>query len=76
MQKIWHNKRSIEILLEIGLLNKNTLLVHCGHLLPYELESIAKYNAKIVLCPVSNTKLSTKTINLAIFDDYNISVFK
>ena len=56
-----------------GLLNANTILVHCGYLEERELELVARQKAHIVICPISNKFLNTSIINPVILNKYNIS---
>lgn len=49
----------IDLLLAHGLLSCRTVLVHCAHLLPQDIEAIRTARAHIVVCPLSNVLLHT-----------------
>jgi len=50
-------KDPVEYLLELGLLDEKTLLVHCVQCTPKDLAIIKKMGASVCLCPRSNTFL-------------------
>lgn len=56
-----------------GLLNENTILVHCGCLEERELELIARQRAHVVICPISNKFLNTSIISPVVLNKYDIS---
>lgn len=49
----------IDLLLAHGLLDCRTVLVHCAHLLPQDIEAIRAVGAHVVVCPLSNALLRT-----------------
>lgn len=56
--------RTVEWLESLNCLNENTRLVHCVWLSDHEIELIAKRNAKVVHCPVSNMILASGTASV------------
>lgn len=66
-------KEPIVLLDQYGLLSDKTILVHCGYVSDYELKLIAKKNASIVVCPISNTFLNSKIPNIKRIDELNIN---
>ncbi len=54
-----YNKRPVEILKELGGVNKNLIAVHCVKLNLEEIELFAKSSAGIIHCPESNLKLGS-----------------
>ena len=49
----------VEYLDKLGLITAKTILVHLGWITNWELDIVARSNAKCVHCPVSNMKLAT-----------------
>jgi 5-methylthioadenosine/S-adenosylhomocysteine deaminase len=54
-----HNLTPIEYLERIGVLDEKTVLIHCVWLTDNDISIIAKYNCKVVHCPLSNLKLGS-----------------
>ena len=54
-----YGKRPVEILKDVGLLNKNMILAHCGWITKGEILDIKRYGSSVVHCPVSNMKIAT-----------------
>jgi 5-methylthioadenosine/S-adenosylhomocysteine deaminase len=54
-----HGARPIERLRRLGLLGPNLIAVHAVHLLPEEIELLAKHGCSMVHCPASNLKLAS-----------------
>lgn len=70
-----YGKNAIYTLDEYDLLNKNTILVHCGYTTQDELELIAKKGASISVCPISNQFLNTKMPNINMLEELGINWF-
>lgn len=66
---------AVELLDKYGLLNEKAVLVHCGYTTDKELELIAKRQASIAICPISNQFLNTKMPNLYRLEELNIPWF-
>lgn len=71
-KQIW-GESEISILNKYNLLSERTLLVHCGLLKKEELLKVANSKSKIIICPVSNKMLQTKTPKIEILDKYGIN---
>lgn len=52
-----YGKRPVEVLQDLGLLSKETLLAHAIWISEKELVIMSKYNVVVALCPISNTLL-------------------
>src|SRR5262249_14931929 len=52
-----HGVRPIERLRRLGLLGPTLIAVHSVHLLPEEIEVLARHGSSVVHCPSSNLKL-------------------
>ncbi len=52
-----HSRTPIKYLEDLGLLTDKTILAHCVHLGPNDMDIIKKHNCKISHCPTSNYKL-------------------
>lgn len=57
---------------ELGILDKETICVHCVHLNEQEIKIISDSQAHICLCPASNRFLSVGTVRLQEILDQNI----
>lgn len=62
----------IFLLDEMGLLGEKTILVHCGYISENELKLVAKRNAIIAVCPISNRFLNTKMINILNLEKHDV----
>lgn len=62
----------IFLLDKMGLLGEKTILVHCGCISDHELELVAKRNAIIAVCPISNRFLNTKMVNILDLEKHNV----
>lgn len=62
----------IFVLDKMGLLGEKTILVHCGYISDNELRLVAKRNATIAVCPISNRFLNTKMINILNLEKYGV----
>jgi 5-methylthioadenosine/S-adenosylhomocysteine deaminase len=60
-----YQKTPIEVLDEVGLLDRNTLLAHGVHLSDADLDLLAERDASIAHCPQSNLKLSSGIARVA-----------
>ena len=54
-----HELSPVEYLESIGVLDEKTILVHCVWLSDNDISIIAKYDCKVVHCPLSNLKLGS-----------------
>lgn len=62
----------IFLLDKMGLLGEKTILVHCGYISDNELELVAKRNAIIAVCPISNRFLNTKMVNICHLEKHSV----
>ena len=53
--------------------NSNTILVHCGCTTKQELELIAKREATIAICPISNIFLNTSILDIKYLEQLGIN---
>lgn len=65
-------KSPIEVLDEYGLLGERTMLIHCGYITDRDYEFIAKRGSLVVICPISNKFLNTKTADIRKLNMYGI----
>ncbi|GGP21849.1 N-ethylammeline chlorohydrolase [Thermocladium modestius] len=54
-----YGKQPIEVLMDVGLVRRNSIFVHLGWVSSWELEIITREGANVVHCPTSNMKLAT-----------------
>ena len=54
-----HGVRPLERLRRLGLLGPGLIAVHCVHLLPEEIELLARHGCSVAHCPSSNLKLAS-----------------
>ncbi len=71
----FRNEESVIKYLEVnGLLDENTILVHCLYLSESDLVTISKHNCQVVHCPVSNAKGGRPIMDLAKMQELKINV--
>ena len=68
-----YKKEPVYILDDFGLLNNNTILVHCGYTSKKELELIKRRNSVIAICPISNLFLNTQLADLNYIEELGIN---
>lgn len=59
-----YNSKPLQTLENFGLLSNKTIIVHCGHLDQDDFDLAKKYNATLVLCPISNVFLNTRIVDV------------
>jgi 5-methylthioadenosine/S-adenosylhomocysteine deaminase len=69
-----HGVRPLERLRRLGLLGPNLIAVHAVHLLPAEIELLARHGCSVVHCPSSNLKLASGFAPVAALLDAKINV--
>lgn len=57
---------SVEVLNKFGLLNENTILVHCNWFSKADWELVALKRSKVVHCPLSNMKCADRVMDLTL----------
>ncbi len=72
-EKNIYGKEAIYVLDDYNLLNSNTILVHCGCTTKQELELIAKREATIAICPISNIFLNTSILDIKYLEQLGIN---
>ena len=68
-----YKKEPVYILDDFGLLNNNTILVHCGYTSKKELELIKRRNSVIAICPISNLFVNTQLADLNYIEELGIN---
>ncbi|HEX2385700.1 MAG TPA: TRZ/ATZ family hydrolase [Candidatus Binatia bacterium] len=69
-----HGVRPLERLRRLGLLGPGLIAVHGVHLLPDEIEILARHGCSVVHCPSSNLKLASGIARVAEMLDLGVSV--
>ncbi|MCM1154964.1 MAG: amidohydrolase family protein [Roseburia sp.] len=66
----------IQLLDSLGLLNENTLLVHCNYLKQEDIDLIRKRRASVAVCHSSNLKLGNRpcAIDILLENDINVMI--
>ncbi|MEW6623356.1 MAG: amidohydrolase family protein [Bacillota bacterium] len=69
-----HNKRTIELLDEIGFLGPDVIAVHCVHMQPSDIDIFRKHDVKISYNPTSNMILASGVAPIKQFMDSGLTV--
>lgn len=67
-----HGMTAVEVLDMYKILNKKTILVHCGYISKTDMELIKERGASICICPISNLFLNTRMIDINILNEMEI----
>lgn len=72
LEKQKYGISAIKVLDNYGLLNENTILVHCGYCTEEDFDLIKERRAVVCVCPISNRFLNTKMPDLYMLEEKNI----
>lgn len=68
-----YDSKPLKTLETFGLLSDKTIIVHCGHLDQDDFYLAKKYNATLVLCPISNVFLNTRIVDVYKLNELGIN---